>query len=160
MKTKIFLFALASGVMFMSSESVFAQKNIASIVKENKAVLAPYEYECYAAREITYGAKPTSVVVEFEVQSDEEFKLLFCKTKLPQSVDINIYDKNPKSKNKKLLYFDDTGINGQYVCNFRPTETGKYFIEYKVQAATAPDQKGSIIVLIGVKDVESSLAKK
>lgn len=160
MKRKLFLLAAATGILFMSNQYASAQNNIKSIVKQNKASIAPFEYECYAAKEITYGPKEKSVVVEFSVYSDEEFKLLFCKTKLPQSVEIYIYDRNPKNKHKKLLYFDDSGMKDQYVCNFRPTESGQYFIEYKVPPASAPNQKGSIIVLIGVIDFEEELAKQ
>lgn len=92
--------------------------------------------------------------------SEEEYKIVFCKTQLPQELEINIYDKSPKSKSKKLIYFDESGKKDQYSCTFKPTVTGSYFIEYKVPPATAPGQKGTMIVLIGIRDKEDGLAEK
>ena len=132
----------------------FGQHQIKSIVKKNMASLEPYQYDAYAMKEISYGPKAQNLVIEFSVYSDEEYKLVFCKTVLPQEVEINIYDKGPKNKTRKLIYFDESGKKDQYSCTFKPTTSGQYFIEYKVPAATAPDQKGTMIVLIGIKDVE------
>ena len=161
MKTKSFLLGVVASALCMVNYSASAQHKTKAIVRNNISSLAPYEYDCYSVKEFTYGPKEQSIVVEFFVYSEEEYKLLFCKSRLPQSVDVNIYDKNPASRRKKLLYFDESGEKDQYVCNFKPTETGSYYIEYKIPAATEKNQKGSIIVMIGIKDNEEmSLAKK
>ena len=60
--------------------------------------LAPYQYDAYAVQEITYGAKAKKESLEFAVFSGEDYKLVFCKTELPQEVGITIYDDNPKKK--------------------------------------------------------------
>src|ERR1017187_3884081 len=103
MKTKFFIVGVILSVLFALNQYASAQDNIKNIVKKNKSDLAPYEYDSYAVKEFSFGAKEKSVVVEFSVYSDEDYKIIFCKTNLPQSVDINIYDKNPSSKNKKLI---------------------------------------------------------
>lgn len=160
MKTKILLFATLLG---LSASQVWAQaskpQSVKSIVKANIRNLDPYTYDCYAAKEISYTSKEQSIIVEFSVYSEEDYKLLFCKTVLPQSIDIYIFDGYPGDPKSKLIYFDETGTKDPYVCNFRPAKTGAYFIQYKVPVASAPGQKGSMIVLIGVKDTEESLAK-
>lgn len=161
MKTLIYFRAAALLLIFLTSKVLIAQPNTKKIVKSNMASLQPFTYDSYAMKEIIYGQKEQSIVMEFSVYSDEEYKLVFCKSELPQSIEMNIYDGNPKSKNKKLIYFDETGKKDQYVCNFHPTQTGSYYIEYKVPPATEKNQKGYIIVLIGVKDVEdNSIAKR
>lgn len=137
-----------------------AQNQVKKIVKCNIDGLAPYNYDAYAVKEISFGAKEQSIVIEFSVFSDEEYKLLFCKTTLPHSVDIYIYDGDPKNPKSKLLYFDESGKKDQYVCNFRPKGTGSYFIEYKVPASAGKNQSGYIIVLIGVKTSDTSLVQK
>ena len=158
MKTKLSLLTAAAGLFFMT-HTAGAQVKVKSIVKKNMDALKPFEYDAYAQKDINYGPKPQSVVVEFNVYSDEEYKLVFCKSVLPQELEINIYDKNPLSKNKKLIYFDESGKKDQYTCTFKPTTSGQYFIEYKVPTATEPDQKGTMIVLIGIKDVEELAVK-
>ena len=153
MKTKILLRLLAFCSLLIVSYPLLGQRTAKFIAKNNIASLKPYTYDCYTMMEISYGTKAQTIVVEFSVYSDEDYKLLFCKTTLPQSIDINVYDKNPKSKNKKLIYFEETGEKDQYVCNFQPTQTCSYFIEYKIPPATGENQKGYIVVLIGVKDI-------
>ena len=160
MRTRSILFRVALGLLFLVSVEAKAQQQIKSIVKKNMAALEPFQYDAYALKEISYGSQEQSVVVEFTVYSDEEYKIVFCKTQLPQELEINIYDKSPKSKTKKLIYFDESGKKDQYSCTFKPTATGSYFIEYKVPVASAPNQKGTMIVLIGIRDKEDELAVK
>lgn len=160
MRTRSILFRVALGLLFLVSVEAKAQQQIKSIVKKNMAALEPFQYDAYALKEISYGSQEQSVVVEFTVYSDEEYKIVFCKTQLPQELEINIYDKSPKSKTKKLIYFDESGKKDQYSCTFKPTATGSYFIEYKVPVASGPNQKGTMIVLIGIRDKEEDLAVK
>ena len=122
------------------------------IVKTCMPSLAPYQYDAYAIKEIAFGAKTKKESNEFAVYSGEEYQLVFCKTELPQEVGITIYDGNPSKKESKILYMDESGKKDQYVCNFHPTKTGTYFIEYEIPAASAANQKGCFVVLIGIKD--------
>lgn len=160
MRSKLLLLGAASGLLLMVNQKAIGQQQIKSIVKKNIAALDPFQYDAYAMKEITYGTKEQSVIVEFTVYSEEEYKLVFCKTELPQELEINIYDKSPKSKTKKLIYFDESGKKDQYSCTFKPTTTGSYFIEYKVPPATAPGQNGTMIVLIGIRESEEALVEK
>ncbi len=147
-------------ILFAFNFSAFGQQpSVKAIVKKNMRSLDPYQYDAYAIKDITYNKKAQSVVVEFAVFSEEEYKIVFCKTELPQELEINIYDKNPKSPTKKLIYFDESGKKDQYSCTFKPTSTGSYFIEYKVPPATAPGQKGTMIVLIGIREKEEVASK-
>jgi hypothetical protein len=124
---------------------------VKSIVKNCMQYLPPYQYDSYAIKEITYGQKPKKELLEFEVYSDEEYKLVFGKTVLPQEIGITIYDNHPKAKGK-IVYIDDSGVKDNFVCNFKPTKTGSYFIEFDIPAATAPNQNGCFVVLIGIKE--------
>lgn len=160
MKTNHPVLFVFAALLFMVQLQANAQHEIKAIVKKNMAALKPYEYDAYAMKVFNYGPKEQSVVIEFSVFSEEEYKLVFCKTSLPQEIEINIYDKNPKSKDRKLIYFDDSGKKDQYTCEFKPTITGQYYIEYKVPAATAPGQKGTMIVLIGIKESENPVAQQ
>jgi hypothetical protein len=160
MKTQLMQFCLALGILCLFNQNTYAQHQIKSIVKKNMSALEPYKYDAYALKEITYGPKAQSAVIEFTAYSEIDYKIVFCKTDLPQEVEINIYDKSPTSKTKKLIYFDDSGKKDQYACTFKPASSGQYFIEYKIPPATAPNQKGTMIVLIGIKEGEKALAVK
>jgi|ERR1051326_8677610 hypothetical protein len=141
--TLSFLFAAAG---------LFAQScKVKPIVKNCMTSMSPYQYDSYAVKEITYEAKEKKEVLEFSVYSGEEYKLVFGKTVLPQEVGITIYDGNPKAKGK-IVYLDESGKKDNFVCNFTPTKTGTYFIQYEIPAASAPNQKGCFVVLIGIKE--------
>jgi hypothetical protein len=114
--------------------------------------LAPYQYDAYVVTEIAYAVKTKKESIEFAVYSGEDYKLVFCKTELPQEVGITIYDGNPNSKKSKIVYMDESGKKDKFVCNFHPESTGSYFIEYEIPASTAPNQKGCFVVLIGIKE--------
>lgn len=111
---------------------------------------APYQYDSYVVKEIVYGPKAKKEVLDFQVFSDEEYKLVFGQTVLPQEVGITIYDMF-KGK-KRIIYFDESGKKSAPSFNFQATKTGTYYIEYEIPAQTAAGQSGCFVLLIGVKD--------
>ncbi len=149
---KYILFTVLAGTLLFLNSDLSAQCKVKPIVKQCMPALDPYQYDSYAVKEIVYGAKTKKEVIEFSVYSGEEYKLVFGKTVLPQEIGITIYDKPVSSKNKKIIFFDESGKKDDFVCNFQPTTTGTYYIEYEIPAATAPNQKGCFVVLIGIKD--------
>ena len=145
---------LLAGVgLLLIASGLFAQQcKVKPIVKTCMSSLTPYQYDAYAVKEIQYAAKTKKESIEFSVYSGEDYKLVFCKTELPQEVGITIYDGNPTNKKSQIVYMDESGKKDKFVCNFHPTKTGNYFIEYDIPAATSPDQKGCFVVLIGIKE--------
>jgi len=150
--TKHILFIAVTGVFALFCPGLSAQCKVKPIVKKCMPLLGAYQYDSYAVKEITYAAKAKKEVLEFSVFSGEAYKLVFGKTELPQEVGIIIYDKPVTKKDKKILYFDESGKKGDFVFNFQPATTGTYYIEYSIPAQSAPDQKGCFVLLIGIKD--------
>jgi hypothetical protein len=159
MKNKIFFFlilgSLLQGAFSLSNFSLVidasAQCKVKPIVKNLMPSLEPYQYDSYAVKEVVYGTKEKKEILEFSVYSGEEYKLVFGKTVLPQEIGITIYDEHPKNKGK-IIYIDESGKKDNFVCNFQPTKTGTYYIEFDIPPATAPNQKGCFVVLIGIKE--------
>ena len=148
---RILLFNIA-GLFLLIGSHLAAQCKVKPIIKSCMQSLSPYQYDSYAVKEITYGPTIKKEILEFSVYSEENYKLVFGKTLLPQVINITIYDKHPSTKDKKIIYFDDSGKKDKFVCDFKPKTTGTYYIEFEVPAASAPNQKGCFVVLIGVKD--------
>lgn len=144
------LVSALSGALLFFNSGLSAQCKIKPIVKKEMPQLAPYQYDSYVVKEIVYGSTPKKETVDFEVYSEEEYKLVFCQTELPQEVGITIYGKN-KGK-KEILYFDESGKKTTHVFTFGSVRSGTYFIEYETPPASAPNQKGCFVVLIGIKD--------
>lgn len=130
---------------------VRGQCKVKPIVKNLMPSLAPYQYDSYAVKEVSYGTKEKKDLLEFSVYSNEEYKLVFGKTVLPQEIGITIYEGNPKKKGQ-IIFIDESGMKDKYTCNFKPTKTGTYYIQFEIPVATAPNQKGCFVVLIGIKE--------
>ncbi|HEY4797696.1 MAG TPA: hypothetical protein VII99_01350 [Bacteroidia bacterium] len=147
------IFSLAAGIFLFFNLPLSAQFcKVKPIVKNCMSSLPPYQYDSYALKEVVYGPKAKKEVLEFAVYSGEEYKLVFGKTQLPQEINITIYDNHPTKKDRKIVYMDESGKKDNFVCNFQPTKTGTYYIEFEIPAATSPNQKGCFVMLIGIKD--------
>jgi hypothetical protein len=149
--TKYILYTIFAGILLFVHNDLSAQCKVKPIVKQCMPLMAPFQYDSYVVKEITYGPKPKKETLDFEVFSDEEYKLVFGQTALPLEVGITIYG---MEKGKKvILYFDESGKKATQDFNFSAPKSGKYYIEYEIPAATTTGQMGCFVVLIGVKDL-------
>ncbi len=133
---------------------VSAQCRPKPIIKQCKSSIAPYKYDSYAVTEISYGEKSQKFNVEFSAFMGYNYKIVFCTQNLPESIGIKIWDKPKQNKKRKLVYFDDSNKDS-YLCQFEPDQTGTYYIDYEVPAATkatGKDPKGCVVMLIGIKE--------
>ncbi len=146
---KIILLLGAGFFMFITGAS--AQCKVKSIVKQCMPSLGDFIYDSYVIKEIEYGPKAKKETLDFEVFSDEQYKLVFGQTELPKEVGITIYGME-KGK-KKILYFDESGKKTIQDFNFAATKTGPYYIEFEIPAATTAGQKGCFVLVIGIKDM-------
>lgn len=136
--------------LLVLANDLSAQCKVKPIVKACMPMMGDFMYDSYVVKEIAYGSKAKKETLDFEVFSDEQYKLVFGQTSLPQEVGVTIYALE-KGK-KKILYFDESGKKSSESFNFGPTRSGTYFIEYEIPASTAPGQKGCFVVLIGIKE--------
>ena len=114
-------------------------------------LLGEFQYDSYVVKDIAYGPKAKKETLDFEVFSEEHYKLVFGQTQLPQEVGITIY--GVEKGKKKILYFDESGKKSAQEFNFTATKTGPYFIEFDIPPASAPGQTGCFVLVIGIKDL-------
>jgi hypothetical protein len=148
---KFFLLTTFAGSLLFFSPELMAQCKVKPIVKQCMPALGEFQYDSYVVKEIKYDSKAKKETLDFEVFSEEQYKLVFGQTTLPQVVGITIYGLE-KGK-KKILYFDESGKKSSQDFNFSATKSGTYYIEYDIPAATTPGQKGCFVLLIGIKDL-------
>jgi hypothetical protein len=149
---KNILLSSAAALLILFSAPLSAQQCKAKpIVKSCMPMLGDFQYDSYVVKEIVYGPKAKKETLDFEVFSDEQYKLVFGQTALPKEIGITIYGME-KGK-KKIIYFDESGKKTVQDFNFSATKTGPYFIEFEIPAATSPGQKGCFILVIGIKDL-------
>jgi hypothetical protein len=139
-----------AGITLIFNTALFAQCKVKPIVKSCMPLMSPFQYDSYVVKDIAYGVKAKKETLDFQVFSDEDYKLVFGQTVLPKEVGITIYGME-KGK-KKILYFDESGKKSSQTFNFTPTKSGTYYIEYEIPAMVESNQSGCFVVLIGVKD--------
>lgn len=144
------ILVITLGTLLLFATELAAQCKVKPIVKSCMPLLGDFQYDSYVVKEITYGPKAKKETLDFEVFSDEQYKLVFGQTTLPQEVGITIYGME-KGK-KKILYFDESGKKASQEFKFTAAKTGPYYFEFEIPAATAPGQKGCFVLLIGIKD--------
>ncbi len=148
---KNILYIITAAFFSVLTTDLAAQCKVKPIVKQCMPALAPYQYDSYVIKEVVYGPKAKKETLDFEVFSDEEYKLVFGQTTLPKEVGITIYGME-KGK-KKILYFDESGKKSSQDFNFSATKTGTYYIEFEIPASSTPGEKGCFVLLIGIKDL-------
>jgi hypothetical protein len=139
-----------AGLLLICNINLYAQCKTKAIVKKCMPLLKPFQYDSYVVKDISFGAKAKKESVSFQVFSDEEYKLVFGQTVLPKEVGVVIY--GIENGRKKILYFDESGRKSIQTFNFKTKVTGTYYIEYEIPPATASNQKGCFVVLIGIMD--------
>lgn len=151
MAKKILFTATAAFLLSFLASDAFAQCKVKPIVKASMPKMGDFQYDSYVVKDIVYGPKAKKETLDFEVFSNEQYKLVFAQTTLPQEIGITIFGME-KGK-RKILYFDESGKKTSQDFTFNATKTGPYFIEFEIPAATAPEQKGCFVLLIGIKDL-------
>ena len=140
----------AAGLSLLFTHDLFAQCKVKPIVKACMPMMGDFMYDSYVVKEIVYGPQAKKETLDFEVFYDEQYKLVFGQTALPQEVGVTIFALE-KGK-KKIIYFDESGKKSSQTFNFGPTRSGTYYIEYDIPPSTAPGQKGCFVLLIGIKE--------
>src|SRR5687768_11684629 len=103
--TKYIILASLAGAVLLPSADLSAQCKVKPIIKQCMPRMGEFHYDSYVVKEIEYGPKAKKETLDFEVFSNEQYKLVFGQTILPQEVGITIYGME-KGK-RKILYFDE-----------------------------------------------------
>lgn len=144
-KTGVFLFVITSAY-------AFAQCPARHIVRKNKASIAPYQYDSYALKEITFDPLKQQVVeIEFTAFAGQQYKLVFSTSDFEEDIKLNIYDKNLRAKKRTKVYDSESGIDKRWT--FEPTKAGTYYIDYEIpKSASGKKKNACTVMLIGFKE--------
>ncbi|MBI2269853.1 MAG: hypothetical protein HYU69_05780 [Bacteroidetes bacterium] len=139
-------------LLFVTTAYTFAQCPARHIVKKNRASIAPYQYDSYALKEITFDPlNPQVVEIEFTAFAGQQYKLVFSTSDFEEDIKLNIYDKNMRSKKRTRVYDSKNGIEKRWT--FEPTKAGTYYIDYEIPPSASGKKKNACtVMLIGFKD--------
>ena len=78
--------------------------NSKELKEKAKLALEPYKYDSSELTRILYKAKETVKEVEVPLFIGEKYRIVFELEALPKQVEVQIYNKDKDSKNRKLLF--------------------------------------------------------
>ena len=149
--TTIFRPAFLICLFFLSLGTSFSQCKVRNIVNGCKPNLKPYSYDSYAISDLEFTNQPQKIEVQFTAFASQKYKLIFCTSGFVENLNVNIYDKSNRSKNRTKLFDSSSGIDNLF-WSFEPQKTGDYYIEYELPPSSdSKPKKGCVVLIVGTR---------
>ena len=139
---------------FMFASMAFQNGNILCNAKELKdkasQLLDPYKYDSSEMTKIIYKNKESVKEVEVPLFIGEKYRFVFELEALPKHVEVQIYNKDKDSKNRKLL-FSSKSLGDKKEFEFDVTRVRTVYVDYVIPVAEAGAQTGCAVFMLGYK---------
>jgi hypothetical protein len=124
----------------------------AKVLKEKaENLLDPYKYDSSELTKIIYKKQESVKEVEVPLFIGEKYKVVFVTEALPKAVEIQIYNKDKESKNRKLLFSSkDAGADKKDI-SFDISMARHIFIDYLVPPVETGSYSGCVVFAVGYK---------
>lgn len=124
--------------------------NSKELKEKAKLVLEPYKYDSSELTRILYKAKETVKEVEVPLFIGEKYRIVFELEALPKQVEVQIYNKDKDSKNRKLLFSSkDMGDKKEFL--FEVAKARHIYVDYVVPPTEAGSYSGCAVFMVGYK---------
>lgn len=124
--------------------------NSKELKEKAKLALEPYKYDSSELTRILYKAKETVKEVEVPLFIGEKYRFVFELEALPKHVEVQIYNKDKDSKNRKLLFSSkDMGDKKEF--QFEISKVRHVYVDYIVPPTEAGSYSGCAVFMVGYK---------
>lgn len=124
--------------------------NAKELKEKAKLALEPYKYDSSELTRILYKAKETVKEVEVPLFIGEKYRMVFELEALPKQVEVQIYNKDKDSKNRKLLFSSkDMGDKKEF--QFEISKVRHVYVDYIVPPTEAGSYSGCAVFMVGYK---------
>lgn len=113
--------------------------------------LDPYKYDSSELTRILYKKKESVKEVEVPLFIGEKYKIVFVTEALPKAVEIQIYNKDKESKNRKLLFSSKDAGPDKKDISFEVSKTRHVYIDYVVPPVETGSYSGCVVFAVGYK---------
>ena len=114
-----------------------------------KAKLDPYEYDSGKITKLKHTGKDQVKEIEIPMFVGEKYRLAFNLSALKKNVEINIYNKDKDSKNRKLLFSNKEKFEKEFT--FEVSRVRHVYIDYSVPAGNNGEDLGCAVFVLGYK---------
>ena len=124
--------------------------NSKELKEKAKFVLEPYKYDSSELTRILYKTKESVKEVEVPLFIGEKYRIVFELEALPKQVEVQIYNKDKESKNRKLLFSSkDMGDKKEFL--FEVAKARHIYVDYVVPPTEAGSYSGCAVFMVGYK---------
>lgn len=125
--------------------------NAKELKEKAKEFLDPYKYDSSELTRILYKNKQTLKEVEVPLFIGEKYRIVFELEALPKQVEVQIYNKDKDSKNRKLLFSSkDIGAEKKEF-HFEISKARQVYIDYVVPPTESGSYSGCAVFMVGYK---------
>jgi hypothetical protein len=113
-------------------------------------LLDPYKYDSSELTKIIYKNKESVKEIEVPLFIGEKYRFVFELEALPKHVEVQVYNKDKDSKNRKLLFSSkDMGDKTEF--QFEISKVRTVYVDYIVPATDAGAHTGCAVFMLGYK---------
>lgn len=116
-----------------------------------KEAIEPFSYDSSELTKIIYKAKESIKEIEVPLFIGEKYRLAFVLEALPKNVEVQIYNKDKFSKNRKLLFSSkDEGIERK-AFTWEISKVRHVYVDYVVPPTETGSYSGCAVFMVGYK---------
>lgn len=125
--------------------------NVKALKEKAENLLDPYKYDSSELTKIIYKKQESVKEVEVPLFIGEKYKVIFVTEALPKAVEIQIYNKDKESKNRKLLFSSKDAGSDKKDISFDISMVRHIFIDYLVPPVEIGSYSGCVVFAVGYK---------
>lgn len=125
--------------------------NAKELKEKAKNALEPYKYDSSELTRILYKNKQTMKEVEVPLFIGEKYRIVFELEALPKHVEVQIYNKDKNSKNRKLLFSSKDMAADIKEFQFEVSKVRHVFVDYIVPPTETGSYSGCAVFMVGYK---------
>ena len=125
--------------------------NAKELKEKASALLEPYKYDSSELTRIIYKDKQTIKEVEVPLFIGEKYRIVFELEALPKQVEVQIYNKDKDSKNRKLLFSSKDFLAEKKEFHFEISKARQVYIDYVIPVVESGSYSGCAVFMVGYK---------
>lgn len=125
--------------------------NAKELKEKAKNALEPYKYDSSELTRIMYKKKESVKEVEVPLFIGEEYRIVFELEALPKQVEVQIYNKDKESKNRKLLFSSKSIGADKKEFQFEVSKVRHVYVDYVVPPTEEGSYSGCAVFMVGYK---------
>lgn len=144
------LFSILTLTCLMGFQGGDVLCNAKELKEKASSALDPYKYDSSELTRISYKSKETVKEVEVPLFIGEKYRIVFELEALPKHVEVQIYNKDKSTKNRKLL-FSSKEFGEKKEFHFEVSKTRHVYIDYVVPPTEEGSYSGCAVFMVGYK---------